>query len=67
MMVMLITTCLTTLYMLVGWEVPLYIIVPFSLLYITIEATYLSSNLLKVPIILKLCREHLHKMGYNLS
>ncbi|BBM98154.1 KUP system potassium uptake protein [Marchantia polymorpha subsp. ruderalis] len=47
--VMLITTCLISLVMLVIWQTPVFLVLPFFLLFIVVEGTYMSAVVTKVP------------------
>ncbi|KAG6552902.1 hypothetical protein Mapa_005557 [Marchantia paleacea] len=47
--VMLITTCLISLVMLVIWQTPVVLVIPFFLLFIVVEGTYMSAVVTKVP------------------
>ena len=46
---MLVTTCLVTLVMLLVWQTPKWLALPFFLVFGTIEGAYFSATLLKVP------------------
>ena len=45
--VMLVTTCLVSLVMLIVWETPLLLVLPFTLFFLTLEGVYFSANIIK--------------------
>lgn len=45
--VMLVTTCLVSLVMLIVWETPLLLVLPFALFFLVLEGVYFSANIIK--------------------
>ena len=45
--VMLVTTCLVSLVMLIVWEKPLLLVLPFTLFFLVLEGVYFSANIIK--------------------
>lgn len=45
---MLVTTVLVSLVMLVVWEKPLLLVLPFSVFFFVLEGVYFSANIVKV-------------------
>lgn len=45
--VMLVTTCLVSLVMLIVWETPLLLVLPFTLFFLVLEGVYFSANIIK--------------------
>lgn len=46
--VMLVTTVLVSLVMLIVWEKPVWLVLPFFLFYFTLEGLYFSATIFKV-------------------
>ena len=45
--VMLVTTCLVSLVMLIVWETPLLLVLPFTAFFLVLEGVYFSANIIK--------------------
>ena len=46
--VMLVTTVLVSLVMLIVWEKPLWLVMPFLTFFLVLEGLYFSANIIKV-------------------
>ena len=48
--VMLVTTCLVSLVMLIVWETPLLLVLPFTVFFLALEGVYFSANIIKASL-----------------